>query len=198
MKLHIAQLLVNTLMNCESTVCVSHVAFGPSIIAFTGTRTAMDVRDDLLARPVEWPGATGAGCVFEGFSKRTDRFLEDESFRTIIGEMKNPILAGYSLGGTTAVLMASHLAENQMPVSAVYTFGCPPLCDTTFQEYYRKLRLEEKTFRFTTPRDPVVRVPAYKHLGIEVSLECTCNRSWQHHLLTSYADGLLLKENVVF
>jgi len=177
-------------------ICVNTRITNPptSIIAFGGTQNIYDlVRDDLNLKPYFWPkynDENRGGFVHGGFALRTERLLEKMNY--FIETNDNFILGGHSLGGSCAILAASHLTDINKSIQGIYTFGVPKLASPKFQEYYKEQGLWNKTYNFITPRDPIVkRIPyVYKDIGIFKTLDFEHDDVWEHHDLKTYCDLL--------
>ena len=82
-------------------------------------------------------------------------------------------LTGHSLGGAVATVAAAKLIHEDIPFTAVYTFGQPRSMTTaTAREFNGKAK--SKFFRFQNNNDLVTRTPAwlmgYRHVGIYVHI----------------------------
>ena len=86
---------------------------------------------------------------------------------------KQIIIAGHSLGGGLAVMLAAILVARRFMRAeqvAVYTYGQPMIGDKGFRTYFDKsLALQNRTFRHVYRRDPVPRIARqdFTHPGIE-------------------------------
>jgi hypothetical protein len=75
------------------------------------------------------------------------------------GKLLPPIyITGHSLGGALATVAAAALAENNIEVAGVYTFGQPRVGDRTFAKQL-SLNTGGKIFRFVNNNDMVPHVP---------------------------------------
>lgn len=158
------------------------------VVALGGTRTWRDLLDDLDVRGCEswW----GGGSVHCGIASRTRRLWDEEVFCTEEVRTRGVVLVGWSLGGGVAVCLAAQL---EGLVREVHAFGAPRVGDACFVRDYHARGLAERTFLYSTPRDPVPRLLArgrYKHAGRRVRVPCARDRPWAHHDLSAYAQGL--------
>lgn len=167
--------------------CVPPRSGFPASIIFSGTRNLRDlVLDDLDVTPARWPDRTHGGLVHGGFARRTRSLLArmDE----FVTSNDNFLIAGHSLGGTCAVLAASHLRHNRSKeICAVYTFGMPSLASKKFRRFYDAQSIP--TQHFATPRDPIVhQLPTpYREVGnVFTLLECDEEQAWAHHDMRAY------------
>ena len=101
------------------------------LAAFRGTESLPDWLTNL--QTVRDPGPWKNTKVHEGFQ---DAFHAAAlRIGEIIGRTRNTHevwLAGHSLGGALAVLLAATLLENGLPVTGLYTFGAPRVGDLDF------------------------------------------------------------------
>ena len=176
--------------------CVDSSLTNPAVIVFAGTQNWVDlVVDDLNIKPVLWPPSklvsdTMQGRVQGGFASRTVRlFKEMECFTQYHDDF---VVAGHSLGGACAILLASLLTYKGKRVSCVYTFGVPKLATSKFQQMYKDQGLWKRTHNFVTPQDPVVnRIPYfYKSVGEYKELHFESENAWDHHDLSTYHNCL--------
>lgn len=175
----------------DRNVLCTHVQAKPCIL-FSGTRTWRDLLfDDLDVRPRRWPASARGGAVHGGFADRTERLAGDEC-APFVREHDSFVLAGHSLGGACAILMASRLCEQGKIVESVYTYGVPQIGTVRFQKYFAHQGLWTRTINFYTPRDPVVtRLPnIYKRVGSDILLEYDSDDVWNHHDMATYASLL--------
>lgn len=180
--IRLAHSLVVSIGACDGVYALETPCLRCPRLVFGGTRTRMDVRDDMEARLVDW--APGKGRVHSGFLRRMHRVLRETALEDEVRALcRPPVLAGYSLGATTALLLALYFEERGVAVDSVHTFGCPPLCDRTFASTYAARRI--RTHRHTLRGDPVVRIPFLEHLGTEHTHR-VAPRVWRTHHLTSY------------
>ena len=142
----------------------------PPLVVLAGTQTWEDVVDDVSVAGATW---SGGGVVHGGFARRTHALLPEVA-PCARRHASSLVLAGHSVGGACAVLMACHLARQGVRVRAVYTFGTPKCADATFCAAYRRRGLWERTWRYTTERDPVPHLPPllYRHVGRPVIVPC--------------------------
>ena len=150
---------------------------GLRLVTFAGTRNWRDVLDDLDIRSCPW--VTRMGRVHCGIAHRTRRLWENPDLQEFCTEgaasPSSPlILGGYSLGGGVSVCAAALLREHEGIVpSRVITFGAPKIGDAAFQRWYASTGLWQNTRRYTTPYDPIPRLPpqsTYRHVGRRVVL----------------------------
>ena len=82
-------------------------------------------------------------------------------------------ITGHSLGGMLAILCALEFERNNLPVAAVYTFGCPRVGNGIFSAIYN-FNLGDKTFCVVNQNDIVPRTPpllmGYRRVGQKVFL----------------------------
>lgn len=163
------------------------------VVLVGGTRDWRDVVDDL---DVRWCALAteGGGKVHCGIRDRTRRLLKQGVIREFCQRQVEPVtFAGWSLGGGVSVLLASTLLTEGVAVASVHTYGAPRVGDADFAQWYAAARLNERTWRYETPRDPIVRLPPtppYVAVGHRVEVPCTRERSLAHHDLHAYVQGL--------
>ena len=169
-------------------MCIPPSYVNPPIIIFSGTQNLQDlILDDFNIRPIFWPKKSpNGGFVHGGFALRTERLLTEMSAFT--DKYDNYVLGGHSLGGTCAILTASHLKYMNKAIEGIYVFGTPNLSTTNFKKFYDSQDLNEKTFSYVTSKDPVVkRIPrVYKSLGMRINIICDCDDIWEHHDMKTY------------
>tara|TARA_A100001015_G_C14863234_1_gene661222 strand:- start:191 stop:847 length:657 start_codon:yes stop_codon:yes gene_type:complete len=145
--------------------CIPPTIYRPSILLISGTQNAKDlVIDDLDIRKTHWPPkCKSGGKVHRGFARRTTFLLEQIQY--FIEVNNGFVLAGHSLGGGCAVLMAAALHEMGKNVNGVYTFGMPHFASHEFKKYYTSSGIVSK--HFTTSGDPVVyKIPkVFENVG---------------------------------
>ncbi len=82
-------------------------------------------------------------------------------------------LTGHSLGGAMATIGAAKLIHQDLPFTAVYTFGQPRALTTATARVFN-VEAKSKFFRFQNNNDLVSRVPArlmgYSHVGTYVHI----------------------------
>ena len=147
-----------------------HEGDGEIHLLFPGTASLRDARTDAKIRKVGW---LQSARTHRGF---TDAF--DSVAARILGAIRERnncrvILAGHSLGGALATLVADLLARDGIAVMGVYTFGSPRVGNWEFARQYND-RLANVTFRITNAGDPVPWVPfvfgTYRHVAREFYL----------------------------
>ena len=164
----------------------------PAIIAFTGTRNARDLVDDIRYTGKSWPPLDESfGMVHGGFAKRTVRLIREPTLAEFIDTFDDFVLTGHSLGAGVCVLLASKLVSENKRVHSVYTFGSPTIGDEKFCEVYKTQNLWDITTRYVTPKDPICNyIPVYNHIGSELLLPFESNSTWEHHDITTYKNIL--------
>jgi hypothetical protein len=168
------------------------------VVAFTGTSRLSDVVDDVRFPARPWPPGSGEGLVHGGFADRTERLCSDERWLHMLGRHPDAIIAGHSLGGACAVLLASWASTTHPHVRpTVHTFGAPRLATLDFCERYRAQGLWERTFCHRAPCDPVPNVPPWLcHVGVEDVLP-SMRTLYVQHTLGAYRLGLETGDEVV-
>ena len=113
----------------------------------------------LLALLAIWAGPNGLGRVLK---------QEREERRAKTGAAPALWVTGHSLGAALATMAAAKLAEQDLPVWGVYTFGSPRVGDAQFCACYDGI-LKDRTYRVLNNNDIVGRVPlrsqGYRHVG---------------------------------
>ena len=113
------------------------------------------------------------GQVHQGFYQAfLDVWDKDEMWielEKLIKETKLPLwITGHSLGGAVATFAAAWMAERNLPIRGVYTFGQPRCGDKNFSTTLNA-KLPNKFFRFHNNNDIVPRLPArlmnFEHTG---------------------------------
>lgn len=183
--LSIQNILSMLLLNSDSYSTLKPSSDNPAVLVFSGSKDIGDFKKNINFVPRPWPPDNPHGTVHGGFASKLEMVLsENREINQFIKDNDSIVLAGHSLGGATSILLASTVPEK---VKSVYTFGAPPLSSLEFREYYRSLGLYSKTFRYTTPRDPVVNlVPVYHHIGNKILLPYNSKYRLQHHDIETY------------
>ena len=173
----------------KSVVCVTPSLTRPPIIAVMGTRSIGDLLSDVNIRPRYWPtGAKDAGFVHGGFAKHAKKILKRQDVIEFVNEYPEPIVAGHSMGGAAAALIASSLVFEGKSVKSVHTFGAPRMVTQNFLDFYNKQGIGSRTWRYVVRGDPVSTFsPIYKHVGNEVILDSPQKGiNLKNHDLSSY------------
>jgi hypothetical protein len=141
---------------------------GALIVAFRGTDDIEDWWDNFQFRQVEdYDGWVHAGFyhsandLWEGLFNHLDKTWKR-------GDVV--WLAGHSLGGAMATVMAKWLAKYNYDIAGVHTFGQPRVGDN---EYFDAYSPDEGHCRFVNDKDIVAQIPMrwmgpgihYKHVG---------------------------------
>ena len=186
------QNILNLLLSCDSFGFLEPSFTNPPVLAFSGSKNINDFKKNINIVPRPWPPQNPYGTVHGGFASKLEMLLnENEEIHNFINSNNDIILAGHSLGGATSILLASLVPQK---IKSVYTFGAPPLCSLEFKKYYKSVGLYSKTFRYTTPKDPVTNlVPVYHHIGNKILLPYYSKSRLQHHDIETYQ---MLLENM--
>jgi hypothetical protein len=145
------------------------------IVGVMGTREGENIWRDMQF--VKKPYQTGH--VHNGFLISMKQILpqvrEEVAARLAAGPGRKVWLAGHSLGGAAATLLAHELSKPSagvsppntpaIPIQGVITFGQPRVGTAAWSDGYSPL-LGAKTHRFTRNHDPVPSVP-FNSLGFE-------------------------------
>ncbi|MBY0407406.1 MAG: lipase family protein [Rickettsiales bacterium] len=142
-------------------------AQGVVTVAFRGTLTREEMRDDLRAGLVDLP-AGGAGVrVQAGFKKQLDEFLP-QVLAAIPADAREVTFTGHSLGGAEANIAAvQYRAEGGSAAVEVVTFGTPRTGNAAFAQAVRDVT-DGNVVRVVNNRDPVVSLVVgaeYEHAG---------------------------------
>ncbi len=140
------------------------------VVVVRGTQgeEAIDWLVDLQAQPVPLPGY---GNVHHGFAHSAQAIAE--SVQQAIDGLQDandsrPVwLAGHSLGGAVAFILAILLEREGYDVSGVMTFGAPAAGDAVWRDSY-DARLGAVTHRWLRGEDVVPCLPAagyWRHVG---------------------------------
>lgn len=134
------------------------------IICFRGTNSLTDVVIDLwFTKNIAFGGK---GKVHAGFQNALNEVWP--TLEKNLDKNRKVIIAGHSLGGALAQLLAYRLALKNYKVSGVYTYGSPRVGNSDFKEAYNS-RLANKTFLHINNEDAVPTIPleilGFTHLG---------------------------------
>lgn len=169
------------------------------VIAFRGTEPtkALDFATDLNARQIQFQSRFqfgGWGRIHAGFADGLQAVQSQ-----IMAELSQLPpgnrciwIAGHSLGGALATVMAALLANHpQHRIGGVYTIGSPRVGDPAFVARYKQ-ELDAITFRHVNDRDIVPHVPPRKFTMLE---------SWLAHpdlqyLVDLFSNKILTYEHV--
>ena len=167
----------------EDFVCRQHygIAFGNDemiLIAFRGTNE----RADWLANLNILFRRSPMGWVHRGFMKGAELFWPrlPQKISEFRDRNQSIWVTGHSLGGALAVLAtAKLLADDNLDIAGLYTFGQPPVGARGFCSNFEN-RLENRYFRFVNHTDAVSDVPIFfrEHVG-EVRYFDTSGTLWE-------------------
>lgn len=121
-------------------------------LVLRGTQGGADVIADLDLGPER----DGRGHVHRGFAREAARLAPELARHVARHPDARVTLAGHSLGGALAVLLARELAHRTP--EAIYTFGAPRVFDACAADDF-DARLGARTYRFEQRRDVVPTVP---------------------------------------
>jgi uncharacterized delta-60 repeat protein len=138
------------------------------VVAFKGTELGDNLHVDIDGLMDPYEGAQ----VHEGFLKAMRDTLPGvrAAVQASLAEVpeRKVWLAGHSLGGAVATLMAYELDVTGIDVAGVMTIGAPRVGDAAFAGIYNT-RLREVTHRFVNYQDPIPdaapRSRGYVHVG---------------------------------
>ncbi len=127
------------------------------LVAFRGTHSLPDWLTNIQIAKEAGP----KGKVHEGFQDAF--FVTALSIGKSIGANVNDReiwITGHSLGGALAILLAATLAENNIPVAGLYTFGAPRVGDRPFAGWLNNSLQEVPNYRVVNEGDIVPHVPS--------------------------------------
>ena len=146
-----------------------------ALLTFRGTEQKLeDWQTDAEFKLVRSP--TGAGNTHEGFTTQLEKVYPEitDALKKHLANDTLLYVAGHSLGGALATLMAARIATDKVcGIHAVHTFGSPRVGDNEFGKAY-ELALGHCTYRVVNAEDLVTRVPPrvipgtdwrYDHVG---------------------------------
>jgi hypothetical protein len=134
----------------ESPAAISGEHKPIRVVVFCGSNEALDWKMNLQAGQTN---LSGLGRVHQGFLSSV-RSISSELL-SVLGSGTAPvILAGHSLGGALATLMAFEI-QQQISISACYSFGCPRVGDKQFVEALASMPF----YRIVNNCDPVTSIP---------------------------------------
>ncbi len=190
MKLLNLQNIISLLLNSDSHGFLEPSFTNPAVLVFAGSKNINDFKKNINIVPRPWPPENPYGTVHGGFASKLEMLLsENKEISNFMDDNNDIILAGHSLGGATSILLASMAPKK---IKSVYTFGAPPVSSLEFKKYSKSIGLYSKTFRYTTPKDPVSNlVPVYHHIGNKILLPYESKSRLQHHDIETYQ--MLLK-----
>lgn len=158
---------------------VTFNADGDLIVAFKGSSAPRDFMQDakFMMRPLG-QGVAGLAArihagFLEDFTAIVDATVQAVKSGLAMHGLARVLVTGHSLGGALAILGALELHRQNLPVSAVYTFGQPRVGDGGFRTHY-DMALRPVTYRVVNQNDIVPRTPGwlmgYRHCGQEMFL----------------------------
>lgn len=158
----------------QSTQCFLSANYDELIICFRGTESRLeDWVVDLDFSLVDGPFG---GKVHEGFLDGLSLVwsaLDYEVRRLLAERPRRLYVTGHSLGGALANLAAAMWAQQEVPVSGVYTYGQPRTGDCKYGRQFN-LALRHCAFRIVNDLDIVTRTPprsmGYTHNGTLIYL----------------------------
>lgn len=180
---------LDTLLATTDPVRCTHIEGRPSIV-LSGTRNIFDIVDDIDVRRRRFD-LTNPSTVHEGMFRRALRFWGSDEVQNFLLEEDAVDLIGWSLGGGSAVHLASILNVYGVRVSSVSLFGSPMCGDRMFCRWYAYAGLYRRTIRYETPHDPIVHLPPgnYAPVGRRILLPCNRTGRLAHHDLSAYREG---------
>lgn len=147
---------------------------------FKGVRRRFGFNGDGWLKPEEAPFVDDVHFGFCGHLNRLKTSI-DIWVNGLPQEVDQVILAGHSLGGALAILMAHLLDMRGVNVSCVMNFGAPAVGGSDFASAYR---LGDKTWRVASASDPVVNSASTKlgfvHVGQLVGVISSVDMSFHN------------------
>lgn len=133
-------------------------------VAFEGTDPANIA--ELISHLNALPSNAGTHSGFQAMAEALWEGISTCVTAALQAKRRPLLVAGHSLGGALAVLIAKKLVEDLVAVTAVYTFGAPRAGIRSYMLDYNAA-LGDRTYRFVFGRDVVPTVPAapYRHVG---------------------------------
>jgi len=140
------------------------------LTVFRGTNEKADWADNLrLGRLPHGFGRVHSG--FAGALARVECELLAKLSALLSDQSRTLWIAGHSLGGALATLLAAKLVLANIPIEGVYTFGQPQVGNRDFVRRYNK-ELAERTYRIVNHLDAVAYLlrTRFKHVDTLVQL----------------------------
>ena len=135
--------------------------------------------------------------TFKSSEKEIDGIKVKEIYNELLNNKETDykfFIAGHSLGGAIATLLAAYLENNEVSKDkcVCYTFGAPPVgC----KDFYKKFK-DVNLYRIVNQFDPVPNINVFKlipylnalkHIGEQIKLP---SDEFEHHLSTHYVKNL--------
>lgn len=166
---------------------------GAVYVFIAGTDEFKDVITDLRVLPSHFNGEPKNIKVHIGFESAY-RSIKDILFTHFKNEY-NIIVAGHSMGGAIATLLAYKLAKTNLNIACV-TFGSPRVGNRAFTKTFNKT--VANSYRLVYKNDAVTKVPYllswYRHVGKEYQSK---GKRWfsffgaiLDHPMQNYIDGI--------
>jgi hypothetical protein len=204
------QLLTHALLSghrgtgCVKSMCLLPPRVGrPPIVAFFGTRNWADVVVDVDIVGTSWGLTELEGAriglddndvrVHRGFARRALGLYTTTRLQSFLRTYAHHgvVLTGYSLGGAIAPLVAFMCITDGIVVESVHLFGSPPFASDGFTSLYENCGLQQRTWRYVIPDDPVCQIPLYTHVGTQVVVSnVDATWGWQAHNLDTYDSNI--------
>lgn len=156
------------LFTAKATGRAAEVPAGSLAIVIRGSHSVNDWYTNAHARLKEWTadGKAGAGRIHTGFLAVASVALASPEVMAQVKAAPRIYLAGHSLGGAAAVIVAAHLVEQGIPAAKlqVFTYGAPMPGDAAFAKHYARIL---DFYEYRNSKDPFFVLPSslfFRHL----------------------------------
>ena len=157
-------------------VNVAHVN-GHILVGFRGSESILNFLEDaeIWRQPLLWSADDLVAEVHHGFLACFESVHQEvlHAVRNLVQEFPadEVYIYGHSLGGALDIFCAFEFYRQKLPVTGVYTFGCPRVGNDHFARLYNAA-LGDRTFRVVNQNDIVPRLApletGYRHVGQEI------------------------------
>lgn len=172
----------------DGTASRSFVAIVPEqseiVVSFRGSSNILNWIEnvDFPVVQLKWPGAKAGAKVHNGFLLSYEAIRKDTVAAVKRAQNQCPHctihVTGHSLGASQALLGSLDLTLQGIPVSSVYTFGCPRTGDPVFAKWWSETVAPGNSYRAVHNKDIVPHLPAHD-FGIKNAFMHTHQELWQ-------------------
>ena len=129
-------------------------------VVFRGTKSFTDFLADMKYYVVPKIIGNKSFYVHKGFYQVAKEYINNGILKTIKGCLNggNVYIAGHSLGGAVANLLALEAIEYRLPLGGVYTFGAPQVGGSGWVDIFID-KIGSKSRQWINSQDPIPKLP---------------------------------------